>query len=508
MEEETPDLQPAPFPDNVPMKPEEITEDMILELQYMAWEEVAEENSLEVPDPEEVLAAAVLNNPEIVIVDGFGWTEDLTEAARLASRYRDCLTKFVNDLMHNRSYNPASIESNPEKAAEAASVINNSENTPMMPTDEEILSSQLEAWKETARVHDFDVPPLEQIQPMSKLKPKDAVRQLILLDYDINNLDPEEKVEFELTLEEIIETYTSALEKSSKTYLAKYNLSTDSQRAQPSDARIAQKSKEVTQDEIYSASFDAWTSVAWKLGFPLPIQQEIQFALTVGPKEAIIGGFCWTESEEEAEDIARQYLNQIKTKRDGWHEQGFTTTVEIEISSSSEKEDLPLVRAMPDVTHWIQSLQAVEMGCGVATHLEDDQMNTLLEFARLSELLPMSNRVSNSNGYLRDSQQLLGISLRIERRPDQCVVFDTSPVASVAAHEHDMRSVALVGPYPRYELLAADTSASSVNDLTALNIRRLFGERIYDQPELETQTIQPLDYGRKVKTKTQWAGDE
>ena len=56
-----------------------------------------------------------------------------------------------------------------------------------------------------------------------------------------------------------------------------------------------------------------------------------------------------------------------------------------------------------------------------------------------------------------------------------------------------MRSVALVGAYPRYELLNADTSASSVDELTALNIRRLFGERVYDQPELDTQI--PLDTG-------------
>lgn len=358
----------------------------------------------------------------------------------------------------------------------------------------------------TARAHDFDVPPLEQIQSMSKLHPKDAVRQLILLEYDIEELDPEEAVEFDLTLEEIIETYKSALEKSSKKYLAKYKLSTDSQRSQSSVGAIPQKSTEVSQDEIYSASFDAWTSVAWKFGFPLPIQQEIQFALTVGPKEAIIGGFCWTENEEEADEIAQQYLNQIKIKRDKWHEQGLTTTVE-SASNNSEKEDVLLVKAMPDVIDWIRSLQAVEMGCGVVTHLEDDQMNLLLEFAGLSEYLPIDKRVSNSNGYLRDSQQLLGTSLRIERRPDQCVVFDTSPVASVAAHEYDMRSVALVGPYPRYELLAADTSASSVDELTALNIRRLFGERIYDQPELEN--MQPLDNtSRQVKTKTQFAGDE
>jgi len=505
MEEEKADPQPVPVSGNAPINPGEITEDMILELQYMAWESVAEESSLDAPNPDEILAAAVLNNPEIVVIDGFGWTEDTTEAARLASRYRYFLTTFVNDHMHNRSYKPTSIESNSEK--ETTAPIADNTKTPMMPTDEEILSSQLEAWKETARAHDFDVPPVEQIQFMIKLKPKDAVRQLILSDFDLNDLDPDETVEFELTLEEIIETYTSALETSSKKYLAKYKLTSDYRRAPASNLGASQESKEVTQDEIYSASFDAWTSVAWKLGFPLPVQQEIQFALTVGPKEAILGGFCWTESEKEAEDIAQQYLNQIKTKRDDWLKRGFTTTIKIE-SSSTEKDDLSMVRAMPDVADWIKSLQAVEMGCGIVTHLEDDQMNALLEFAGLSEILSVSDRVSNSNGYLRDSQQLLGVSLRIERRPDQCVVFDTSPVASAAAHEYDMRSVALVGAYPRYELLGADTSASSVDELTALNIRRLFGERVYDQPELDTQTIQPYDNRGQVKTKTQWAGDE
>ena len=502
MEEEKPDPKPAPVAENSPVKAEEITEDMILELQYMAWEEVAEENSLAVPDPEEILAAAALNNPEIVVVDGFGWTEDPMQAARLASRYRECLTKVVNAHMHNRSYQPTYSDMNVETIE--ATTVNNDANTPMMPTDEEILSSQLEAWEETAREHDFDVPPLEKIQFMSKLKPRDAVRQMILLDVDTDHLDPGETVEFELTLSEIIETYTEALEKSSQKYLAKYSALYGSQ---TSEGGVSKELKEVSQDEIYSASFDAWTSVAWKLGFPLPVQQEIQFALTVGPKEAIMGGFCWTESEEEAETIAKQYLNQIKVKRDDWIKKGYTTTVKIE-STSNEKEDQPLVMAMPDVSDWIQALQAVEMGCGVVTYLEADQIDTLLKFAGLSELLPESNRVSNSNGYLRDSQQLLGGSLRIERRPDQCVVFDTSPGASVAAHEHDMRSVALVGAYPRYELLAADISASSVDEFTALNIRRLFGERIYDQPELETQIMRPLDSGKQVKTKTQWAGDE
>ena len=502
LDEESFDPKPSPVTGNRPISTEEITDDMVLELQYMAWEEVAEENSLPTPDPEEVLAAAALNNPEIVVIDGFGWTEDPVEAARLGSRYREWLTKVVNDHMHNRSYEPASTESN--VATSEPTTVTSSATTPNGPTDDEILSSQLEAWKETAREHDFVVPPFEQIQFMSKLKPDDAVRQMILLDVDIDQLDPEDMVEFELTLKEIIDTYTTALRKSSQKYLSKY---TALNGYRTNKAVASEESKEVSQDEIYSASFDAWTAVAWKLGFPLPVQQEIQFALTVGTKEAILGGFCWTESEEEADAIAKQYLDQIKARRDGWIEKRFTTAVKIQ-NNSNGMEETPLVRVMPDVSRCIQALQAVEMGCGVVTHLEADQMDTLLKFARLSEQLPESNRVSNSNGYLRDSQQLLGVSLRIERRPDQCVVFDTSPAASVAAHEHDMRSVAMVGAYPRYELLAADTTASSVDELTALNIRRLFGERIYDQPELDTQNMYPLDNGRQVKTKTQWAGDE
>mmetsp|Transcript_14684 Transcript_14684/g.16516 ORF Transcript_14684/g.16516 Transcript_14684/m.16516 type:complete len:1641 (+) Transcript_14684:420-5342(+) len=494
--------------DNEPSRePQELTEEIVLELQYMAWEKVAEENLLEIPNPEEVLAAAVLNNPEVVVVDGFGWTENPIRATELASRYRDCLTKLVNDLIHKRSYTlieTEPIETKENLVTEYATV------KPMIPSKDDIFFSQLEAWKEAAREHDFDVPSSDQIQLVMNMNPQDSVRQLILMDFDIDTLSPDEATEFVLTLEEITETYISALERSSKRYLKKNKSSSDLQVSSDSNTDTLSKSKVVSQDEIYSAAFDAWTSVAWKLGYPLPVQQEILFAFTVGPLEAIISGFCWVEDEEEAKDIAQQYLDQIKLRRDSWLEKGYTTTVEIE-SSNHEKDSIPLVKVMPDITDWIKSLRAVEMGCGIVTHLEDDQMKVLIEFAGLSELLPSDARVSHSNGYLRESQQLLGVSLRIERRPDQCVIFDTSPFASVAANEFGMRSVALVGPYPRYELMAADTSATSVDELTAMNIRRLFGERVYDQPELDIELDmkdRKPENNRPVKTKYKWAGDE
>jgi hypothetical protein len=41
-----------------------------------------------------------------------------------------------------------------------------------------------------------------------------------------------------------------------------------------------------------------------------------------------------------------------------------------------------------------------------------------------------------------------------------------------------------------------------------MNIRRLFGENVYDQPELETMEDRVAETTRPVKTKYEWAGDE
>ena len=119
-----------------------------------------------------------------------------------------------------------------------------------------------------------------------------------------------------------------------------------------------------------------------------------------------------------------------------------------------------------------------------------------------------NRRISHSNGYLSECQQLLGASLHIERRPDQCVVFDTSPFFSVSAHEFDMRTIALIGPYPRYELLTADLSTSSVNELTIMNIRSLFGDRMNYEPEVDMASPRQPDTRKRVQTTYEWAGDD
>jgi beta-phosphoglucomutase-like phosphatase (HAD superfamily) len=457
----------------------DMDEGTILELQYLAWKRVAEENSLEAPVPEEVLAAAVLNDPEAVIVRGFGWTDDRSRVSQLAKQYRDYFAENVNERLPHRSYQAPIAEQDPR--TEDSMPERNG------PTEEEILETQVTAWKEAATVHTFAAPASDQIQLTMNMSANDAVRRLLGWTYNFNTDQ----------INAISATYEEAFKKASQKYVKQYNLAIET--VGSSKPIATDETNDLSADELYKAAFDAWTAVARQAGFSLPDQEQVQFAMAVGSEEAIRLGFQWTEDRGEAVGIAEKYREQIKLKRTEWHKKGYSTTSKGE-SKDKEYGTIPLVTVMPGVASWIRSLLEVEMGCGVTSYLEADQMNALLEYASLAEVLPRDKRVSLNDGYDRDSQQMLGVALRTERRPDHCVVFDSSPYANTAAQEVEMRTVSLVGPYPRYELLEADTSATSVDELTAMNIRRLFGERVYDQPMLDMLQNQPQTT-RKVKTK-------
>lgn len=452
-------------------------ENPLLESQYQAWTKLAKENSFEVPSPEEVIAAAVLNDPEIVIMKGFGWTEQVPEARKLADTYRMYLAEFFHGQLPTYV-----VPAAPPKPAEPVQQVTKAVDL----TDEQMLLMQITAWSETAAKHGFTAPKPDQIQLALNLSASDAVRRLLGWTYNFN----------ETQIGAITQTYAEALKKNSAKHIKQSDREIKTVPAKPAHPEV--KRKELTQDELYQAAFAAWTNVAWESGFSLPDQEQVQFAMSVGPEDAIVVGFQWTTSYQEAQEIAKKYRAQIQTKRAEWVKKGYFLSPSAAGREQNEAE-LALVSVVPGVREWIKSLHDVEMACGVTSYLHDDQVGILLEYAGLADLLPSDKRVSLSNGYNRDSQQILGVALRIERRPDHCVLFDSSPSASAAAHEVDMRSVAIVGSYPRYELLTADTTASSFDELTAMNIRRLFGERVYDQPMLEMVEKQPQVI-RKTKT--------
>jgi beta-phosphoglucomutase-like phosphatase (HAD superfamily) len=479
---------------NPPTAASQVTdESAVLELQYVAWTKVAEENGFAAPMPEEVLAASVLNDPEAVVRGGFGWTDDPLKTHALALRYKEVFTELVNARVHNRTVQlsgPSPISKEPSTKVDS--------KTPSGPTPQEILQMHMDAWKVASSTHHFKAPAAEQINVTLNMGVSETVRLLLAWTYNFNDDQ----------IKAISATYENALIEASKKYIDKYNVKPEAVALPPKTLPAKVANKTPSGDELFQAVIDAWNQIAIKRGYSPVDQEQIQFAMAVGPEEGIITGFQWTNDRTEAASIAQEYKAQIANKRQQWQKEGATMN---EADASKDRiaggeEKIPRITAIPNVGAWVKSLRDVDMECGVVSFLNGSQVAMLLEYVGLANYFPPDKRVSSSNGYDRESQQLLGAALRIERRPDHCVVFDSSPYGNGAAGEVNMRSVAIVGPYPRYELLTADASAASFDELTAMNIRRLFGERVYDQPMLDLQPKQPE--ARPKKVKTQYWDDE
>jgi beta-phosphoglucomutase-like phosphatase (HAD superfamily) len=492
-ESKTPQMiPPARKPESVPGRP--LDQNAIMEIQFQAWTKIAEDNGFELPLPEEVMAAVVINDPEIAIRDGFGWTEDISRIPQLVASYRETFARMVDEARGGGS-SPAEAVSVGSQVAQIPSQETRDTSGPTGPTPDEMLEMQRYAWKSAALNRGFQVPPDDQILLAMKMFPTEAITRLFDWTTD------------ETMIQALFSTYNSALKDISQKYIRKYNLSSDVVLF-PQQVAAAQVRRDDTNggsSEVYQAAFDAWSAVARKNGLKMPDEDEILFALSVGPEEAVISGFEWASPRDDAEvsRIVEAYKEELKSFRSKWggSEDGVRTPV-----AEASEENIPMFSVVPGAEKWVRSLLDVEMQCAVVSFMNREQVDVLLDVAGLSHLFSHDKRVTASNNYGRDVDQLLGAALRLERRPDHCVAFDASPYAAGAAHDVEMRSVSVIGPFPRYDLLSADSTAGSFEELTAMNVRRLFGERVHDQPMVDMQQADPEKRG-KTRTKYFWDDD-
>jgi beta-phosphoglucomutase-like phosphatase (HAD superfamily) len=463
-----------------------IDEVAVMEIHYAVWTKLAHKYGHECPLPEEVAAAFVIGDPELTVFHGFGWVVDSEAAKTLGDEFE----KNVKECIHEQFYGGISASVTDDKAVETGRrLLESKYDQPTPPRGlipEEVLQVQIKAWTTTAETHGLDPPSPDEVRIAMKMDPKEAIQRLFLWTDK-----PDE-------IGEGAETFLEALKNESLHLVSEYRDESFRTRENKDIPQVALSPlvKDPTTDDIFQAAFDAWTETAKKNGFSFPSTEEVEFAFSVGPKEAILLGFQWTDDVAIADELVKVYREELNTRRTQWQ----ATPSIISPLASSDSNGEPKFRPNPTASKWIKSLVDVEMQCGIISYLDRYQVDVLLEQAGLSELIPPDRRVSASNGYTRDTYQMLGAALRLERRPDHCVVFDSTPFASIAAHEVDMQSVSMIGSYPRYELMSADTTSNSLEELTAMNIRRLFAERVYDQPLIDIQPTLPSSQ-RKTRTK-------
>lgn len=469
-----------------PESPKVLDETTMMELHFKAWTKLAEENGFELPLPEEVLAAVVINDPAVAIRDGFGWCDDSSRIPSLVVSFGDSLEESLSNW---RGKSKAAALSAPEPEKEPPQQPAVEKNN--MPTQEEMLEMQDHAWASAALNHGFQKPLVEWLELAMKMTPQEAITRLFSWTSD-------EKV-----IAAVCVSFESALNDISQKYIRKYNIPHDTPLFPRQQVTVSPpKQASSGTEDVFQLAMDAWTAVAENYGFDLPDQDQVLFALSVGAEDAIISGFEWAGEPQDVKRIIAAYRDELADWRSKQPAQE-TSQPTLEETSNS----LPMYTIVPGAEHWLESLLEVEMQCAMVSYLSREQVDVLLKVSGLAHLLGPDKRVSSSNKYGRDVDQLLGASLRAERRPDHCVLFDSSPHSSEAAHRVEMQSVGVIGAFPRYDLLTADSTAGSFDELTAMNIRRLFAERVYDQPMVDLQPADP-EKVRRTKTKFFWKGDD
>jgi beta-phosphoglucomutase-like phosphatase (HAD superfamily) len=464
-----------------------LSENDLLEIQYKAWLEVAEAHDLYPPTPDEALGAMVINDPTLVVRDGFAWTDDPKLSGEFVREYEESVRRQI------RAFTGAS--NFPETSAAPAMIsqdsAKNARQTPSGPTEEEVTEIKAYAWMDAAEKHNCDEPMVDDFRAALLTDPEFAVKNIFRWT------DDDEKARA------VAATYQQELDKMAKELAEKYKLDVvPTTNVIPSPKK--EKPKSPSSGELFQAAYEAWKQVAENRGFSPPTEEQVRFSMTVGPEDGL-KSFKWADNADERKAIVEDYLNAVRRTSSN---RGYELGLNPKPTENTSDDAPPPYTVIPGASNWLQSLQDVEMPCCIISYLEKEQVDVLLDQSGLSKFFPVEHRVTGSNGYEIESQQMLGAALRVERRPDHCVVFDSSPESSVAAHDVDMKSVSLIGVYPMYELLSADSTARYLDDLTAMNVRRLFGERVYDQPMVDSLEDRPkLKKQTKILTRFWEEGD-
>lgn len=435
------------------------TQNEVMELSHQVWTEVAQAYNFEPPMPEESMAAFVINDPEITVRDGFGWTNDPRIISVLVKEFQQKLSALTSGVFKFESMSSSTEKSLNAIVPEAAG-----------PSRDEIYEASRNAWLATAKRARLSIPDDEQILFAMSVGPEEAIR----VGFQWAETNDETEI--------LLAIYKSEIGKGRAKWTGG-----PKPRPQPPLEKVTQKTispKGPNADDVFKTAFDSWTATAQKYGYQSPDQEQVVFALSVGPEDAVVSGFEWTRDTLKINELVTTYRQELSNRRSKWQKNPM-----IDSSTLNRKMNHPKVTIVSGSSEWIPSLLNKEMQCGIISYLDRDQVEILLKYSGLDKYFPIDKRVSATNNYRTDDDSLLGMALRLERRPDHCAVFDCTPYSSIAAHNVEMQSVTIIGIYPRYELLASDATTASFTDLTAMNIRRLFGERIYDQPLEEVQAI-------------------
>jgi len=472
-----------------------------IRLQTTSWNMAADEFGFEAPAADMIQIAGTLN-PDESVRAVFRWTDDDAQSIEIGLSYRKYLRELTESLENSKipHTNMSTLlgddglqPSNDDDVKSSDEAVDRSR----------ILDISMHGWNTAAEIHSFEQPSIEDVQVAQYSTPGDAIKNIMHWTTDQKLVD------------EIVASYQDACRQKSAAYTQtiKVVLADDSNVLNSAAAIVETKpppeinSSGPSIDDVIKLQHSAWTQAAEKFNFSPPTIDEVYAASFMAPNKAITSVFQWSPTVDELETVAAAFRANLKLLSSKWAKaiqnqgnESLSGPVEIE-------ESLPFFIRKEGAAKWLKALQDMHMPCVVVSYMSSEILDVILSEIGLSEFFPTDKRVSSSSGYELDMQQILGGALRAERRPDKCVLFSSTPQSATSAHDVKMKNVALVKPYPYYELTTADMTALGLGTIRITNMQNIFSDANSDEPMAELQLEGPEVRTRKL-VKTRFRDDD
>ncbi|XP_041001051.1 phosphoglycolate phosphatase-like isoform X1 [Juglans microcarpa x Juglans regia] len=222
---------------------------------------------------------------------------------------------------------------------------------------------------------------------------------------------------------------------------------------------------------------NAWKRLAHEEGKKMPENGDVQRLMVYAGADHVLHKFLlWDESESERERLKHRF------------------------SQLYYGNLLELKEPMEGLREWLDAVSTASIPCAVVSSLDRRYMVEALEQMGLKKYFQAI--VTEEDGMESIAHRFLSAAVKLDRKPSKCVVFEDDPRGVTAAHNCTMMAVALIGAYPAYNLVQADLAVAGFNELSVINLRRLFANKGSTFMDLQKQIVEKSPPKRKLTIDT------
>ncbi|KAJ4845481.1 hypothetical protein Tsubulata_039072 [Turnera subulata] len=224
-----------------------------------------------------------------------------------------------------------------------------------------------------------------------------------------------------------------------------------------------------------------WKQLALEEGKEIPDAEHLQKIMLYADADHVFNKVLPWETEENEVERLKSRLSQLYY------------------------DNLLLLREPIDgLEEWLDAVRRARIPCAVVSSLERVHMVEALEHMKLKKYFQAI--VAEEDGMESMAHKFLSASVKLDRKPSKCVVFEDDPRGIAAAHNCVCVGFSISFLCGRsgslYDLVQADLAVGSFSELSVINLRRLFANKGSKFMDRQKQIIKKSPPKRKLTVDT------